>query len=277
MIALGTYLALDVGATKIEAGRVRGGDVVQVCRSAATPFCSRDSLLAALERALFSVTTADVAALGIGFPGLLDYGAGALMGQSVFPDIEGFALRSHFSEMLNLPVVLDTDANLAALGVQTAVGYSSFAVLTLGSGTGVGLVLDGCLIRGEHGIPDAVLLSLADSGGRRYTSGYLFPETYGADGEELARLAQVGNSDAKRSFIRIGRAVAATVNALVGRLDLEAVVLTGGVTRSLAFFEGSMRDSLRAEGVDVLTSDLKHPALLGGALLASRATESCAQ
>jgi len=272
MMTPGTYLALDIGATKIEAGRVRDGLVMEVCRVPTTPFCTRDELLRGLARALSAVTTGDASGLGVGFPGLLDYGAGALLGESVFPDVEGFALRSHLSDLLRLPVALDTDANLAAIGVGAVVEYRNFAVLTIGSGTGVGLFLDGALARGDHGIPDAVYAALAESGGRRHTSGYLFPEVYGTEGEELARLAHLGDSDARRSFERIGEGVAAVVNALAGRLNLEAIALTGGVVRSLRFFERSMRDSLRATRAEVFVPDLEYPALLGGALLAARAS-----
>jgi len=269
----GTYLALDVGATKIEAGRVCAGCVEDARRIPIRPFCGRDALLDDLTRALSAVRTEDMEGLAIGFPGLLDYENGSLLGQSVFPAMEGFPLRSHFSEFLNVPVVLDTDANLATLGVQTEVEYGRFAVLTLGSGTGVGLVLDDQLIRGEHGIPDAVFSCLDHRGGRRYTSGYLFPEVYGVDGKELARLAAAGEPNAMSSFARLGKAVAAIVEALGGRFDLEAVGLTGGVTRSLQYFEQPMLNALRSVELHVFLTRMEYPALVGGALLAARSAQ----
>ena len=96
-----------------------------------------------------------VGGVGIGSPGPLDLANGVVIGT---PNIPGFAqvpLRDRLAELLALPVVLENDANAAAMGEFLVGGgrdANTMVLLTLGTGIGSGIVIDGKLLHGAHGI-----------------------------------------------------------------------------------------------------------------------------
>lgn len=110
-----------------------------------------DVLVDAVEEA--RAAAPDAAAVGIGIPSLVDRESGA-SAFSVHLPIDGVSLRDLMQERLGLPVHVDNDANLAALAEHragAAEGTRHAVLLTLGTGIGGGLILDGRLYRGAHG------------------------------------------------------------------------------------------------------------------------------
>jgi len=113
--------------------------------------------------------TGDVLGAGIGSPGPLDIEAGIVLAT---PNIEGMnnvPLRDMVSEELGLPVVLENDANAAAYGEficgagRTA---GDMVMLTLGTGVGGGVVVDGKLLHGAHGMGAELGHIIVQPGGR---------------------------------------------------------------------------------------------------------------
>lgn len=93
-------------------------------------------------------------ALGVGVPGLLDYKKGVVIKCPNLPGWEKFPLKGYLEERLKKPVILENDANAGALGEKwlgAARGMRNFMLVTLGTGVGSGLVLNGRLWRGEVG------------------------------------------------------------------------------------------------------------------------------
>ncbi len=268
------YLALDVGGSKIEAGLVTGeGQVVATNRVPAQPGCSLDDLLADLAAALSPFAGEPVAGLGVGFPALGDYRRGILHGdRSLYPCVAGFPLRDHLSQAYGMPVRMTTDANLFALGIARfgeGRRYRDFLALTLGTGLGVGLVLDGRLEEGPRGVPEAALRIFQAPDGPLHLAGHHFPRLYGADGEALAARAQAGEAGALAAFDAIGGTLAETVRRLLALYPVQAVVLGGGVCLSYRFFASALERELGSGNAPVLLTELHHPALAGGAALFS--------
>ncbi len=98
-------------------------------------------------------TAPDALAVGFGIPSLLDFDAGVSL-SSVHLQLDGVAFRELMRERLKLAVFLDNDANLALLAEQrhgAARGARHAVMLTLGTGIGGGLFLDGRIYRGSVG------------------------------------------------------------------------------------------------------------------------------
>ena len=90
----------------------------------------------------------------VGVPGVVDAGTGRLDLADNVPGLGGMAFGAELERVLGLPVQVDNDINLAALGEQwngVASGVEDFAFLSVGTGLGAGLVLGGELHRGRHG------------------------------------------------------------------------------------------------------------------------------
>ncbi len=102
------------------------------------------------------VARSDIVGLGIGAPGPADLANGIIIDSPNIPSLRGFPLRDRVSAGLwGLPSVLENDANAAAYGeflCGAAKGTRNMVLLTLGTGIGGGIVVDGRVLHGSHGI-----------------------------------------------------------------------------------------------------------------------------
>ncbi|MDO4558767.1 MAG: ROK family protein [Planctomycetia bacterium] len=96
----------------------------------------------------------ELASLGIGAPGILDFREGTMRVPVNFPGWENYPIRQQLRERLNMPVVLSNDASAAAYGefwVGTGKQYDSLILLTLGTGIGAGIIIGDLIIEGNCG------------------------------------------------------------------------------------------------------------------------------
>ena len=103
----------------------------------------------------------------VGVPGVVDAETGQIDLATSVPGLEGVTFRTALSDRLDLPVTLENDVNLAALGEHwqgVARGVDDFVFLSIGTGMGAGLVLNGELHRGHHGAAGEVDFALVGLG-----------------------------------------------------------------------------------------------------------------
>jgi glucokinase len=146
-------IAIDLGGTKLAAGIVgRDGAVVRRTERS-TDTSTQDALLAQIDTAIDELLDESVGALGIGIPSLIDQRAGRAE-SSVNVPLAGVNLRDQLAGRFGLPVALENDANGAALAEHrfgAGRGTEHMVLLTLGTGIGGGLILNGELYRGAIG------------------------------------------------------------------------------------------------------------------------------
>lgn len=156
-------IGIDVGGTKIaaavvdEAGQVLG-EARRETDASDTPglvadmrACARDAWARAAESG-GPASLDDIAAVGAGIPAQVELD-GAIPHCTNLPYLVGSDVVGHLSDVFGMPVAVENDANLAALGEALAgeVPTDSLVMLTLGTGVGGGVVLDGKMLRGPHG------------------------------------------------------------------------------------------------------------------------------
>jgi glucokinase len=158
--AQGRFLGVDIGGTKIAAGLVdREGKILKQIRK---PMVATGSAEAGLEAVISAIDEmAALAAPGGGFqsigicaPGPLDPHNGIILNPPNLPCWRNFPLAEKIREKYKQPVHIDKDANAAALAETrwgAARGYYYVFYITLGTGIGTGLVLDGKVYRGKNG------------------------------------------------------------------------------------------------------------------------------
>ena len=282
-------VGIDLGGTNIVVGvmHVDGGDVLAL-RSAPTQAQLGAEgvvgrIVALAEEAIAEVMQATGAArthfagVGIGAPGPLDRARGLVI---VAPNLgwRDFPLCERVSSALGLPAVLDNDANCATLGewwIGAARGARHVLGLTIGTGIGGGLVIDGRIYHGASDVAGEVGHASIDSNGRRCACGnYGCLEAYASGpaiaerarealavgeasmlpamvGGDVARItaqtvydaAEQGDALARLIVGETAKFLGAGVASLLNILNPEVVVIAGGVTRAgEALFE-----PLRAE------------------------------
>ena len=145
-------LGVDVGGTKIAVAAVDGVTATHAVEHP-TILVSTDALLDGLEHAVRDVIrdAGEPEAIGVGVPSQIDYETGTVESSVNIP-LMGVPLREELGRRFGLPVFVDNDANCAALAEAHIVGARDLVMLTLGTGVGGGVVIDGLTFRGAHGL-----------------------------------------------------------------------------------------------------------------------------
>lgn len=148
------YLGIEIGGTKLqivigdEAGRI-----VHRWRGAVQHSEGGAGICRQIERGVRDLLSrARPAAVGVGFGGPIDWQSGRICCSHQIAGWEGFPLGSWLRDLTGLPVAVDNDANVAALGEALSGagrGVRSVFFITLGSGVGGGLVVEGRIYHGE--------------------------------------------------------------------------------------------------------------------------------
>ncbi len=155
------HLGIDLGGTKIAVGLVDRAGAVCARHQQATPAgAGPEAVVTALAEAARAACAAGgvdlpaVAAVGVGAPGPVDYARGRVVAPPNLSGCKEIPLRSALTEALGVPVQLDNDANAAALAEArfgAGQGGSPLLYLTVSTGIGGALLLDGEPVRGAAG------------------------------------------------------------------------------------------------------------------------------
>lgn len=173
------YVGIDLGGTNIAAGLVTEDGKILTNKSVPTR-AERDWKeivcdMAALAKEVIDmagVGVSDVAGVGIGCPGSIDNENG-ICAYSNNIKMEKADIAGEFRKHLDLPVNLENDANAAALGEYevNGKGAKSYVFVTLGTGIGGGVILDGKIFRGHNGVGAEIGHTVIVSGGEECTCG----------------------------------------------------------------------------------------------------------
>jgi glucokinase len=148
-------IGVDLGGTKMAVGVVDSDQEIHYQGREPSTGLSEDKLIEELADELQEAKQArpDVLAAGLGIPATIDRERGVAI-QAVNLEISDVPLRDEMRERLGLPVYMDNDANVAALAeflYGAGRGARDLVMLTIGTGIGGGLVLDGEVYRGSTG------------------------------------------------------------------------------------------------------------------------------
>ncbi|MEW2352310.1 ROK family protein [Spirillospora sp. NPDC029432] len=269
----GLYAALDIGGTKIAAALADGDGTVLRRARVPTPRGGGTAVLDAAARLLDGFAAEDVAAIGVGAPGVVDPAGRVVSATDVLPGWAGTPVREALAERTGLPVAVVNDVRAMAYGEARAGAGAAFRrVLHVSVGTGVGgaLTTAGELERGAHGTAGELAHLLVPERG---------PVPCGCGRRDHLEAVAAGpaiaaTGDPAGAGGVLGRALA----GLLAVLDPDAVVLGGGVAQIGAPFLDAVTAAFRAEALPPLRALPILPAalgtdapLVGAALLAKRA------
>ena len=284
-------LGFDLGARFLRgalsdlAGRVRARQDVELDGADAAGAPERSTRSARRLLGASGLDSGLVDGVVVGVPGVVEAdGATVRLAENV-PGLEGRPFGGELAARLGLPVTLENDINLAALGEQragVARGVDDFAFLSVGTGMGAGIVLGGELHRGRHGAAGEVDYALGALGSdadpsapavaalaQRLASGASTALVPPYDPREVFAAARRGDPVARSVVSETARRIALHVAPLAAVADVELVVLGGGVGANGDLVLGPVRELL-AEWTPypprVEVSGLGDAAVLTGAL-----------
>lgn len=249
------HVGVDVGGTKVLAVELAGtGDDLVVAASSQIPMPGRSAADAEVEEAV-ARTALEVAAgrplsgVGISAAGLVDR-AGERVRFAAHLPWRDAPVRDRLAERIGAPVVLDNDAHCAAhaeLVAGALRGASSALLVTVGTGIGGAVVLDGRVVLGANGmagefghvqvVPNGLVCECGLRGcWEQYCSGRALERVMRValgshlEGPEVAALARGGHPVARQAFASVGTWLGVGIAGLVSAYDPERVVVGGGVS-----------------------------------------------
>jgi glucokinase len=150
-----TSIGIDFGGTSVKLGVCRSGQLLHTDSPIPTShFAGPTALIGEMAARVAKLRESypDIAAIGVGVPGLVDFDRGFVHELTNVPGWKHVPLKSLLAEKTSLPVVVDNDANAMAFAEYrygAAKGLRNVVALTLGTGIGGGLILDGQMFRGS--------------------------------------------------------------------------------------------------------------------------------
>jgi glucokinase len=307
-------IGVDLGGTKLLAGVVEGeGAVLARERQLISGLPLGDLLevvVGAVETVRAAVPEARSAPIGFGIPALMDRRSGDAI-RCVHLPLDGVDFGALVRPRLGVPVRVDNDANCAMLAewrLGSARSASDAALLTLGTGIGGGLVLDGRLYRGAigsagemghmpvdldgpacfGGCPGRGCLESLCSGSALARDALALAQTVPDSrlardlaagvritGERVSALAAEGDPDARGLLQRLGERLGVGMAGIAMALNPEIIIVGGGVMAAGDLILESARAELRRRAMDparscgvVATALGAESGMIGAALLA---------
>ncbi|MER5897477.1 ROK family transcriptional regulator [Streptomyces sp. NPDC001876] len=231
------------------------------------------------------ISPGKVIGVGLGVPGPIDVESGTLGSTSILPGWTGINPSQELSGRLGVPVYVDNDANLGALGELvwgSGRGVKDLAYIKVASGVGAGLVIDGTIYRGPGGTAGEIgHITLDESGpvcrcGNRgcletfAAARYVLPLLQPSHGPELTmervvQLAREGDPGCRRVIGDVGRHIGSGVANLCNLLNPSRVVLGGSLAEAGELVLGPIRDSVSRYAIPSAARQLSVlPGALGG-------------
>ncbi len=278
-------IAVDLGGTNLRIAAVSSeGKMLEKVTTGTEVQKGRDYVIREMCDAIQSLTTkhrgaGDLAGIGIGVPGFIDMDTGTVMRSPNLQDWANFPVRQEIERRLNTKVVLENDANAAAMGEKwLGAGRNTdhMAMYTLGTGVGGGIVLNGRLWHGMNGMADELGHFNVEPEGHpcgcgsrgcleQYASATAIVRIAreaidGGNAPDLAdaargdvefssrgiyQLAIQGHPSAQKIYERVGRALAIGIGSMINALNLPMYVIGGGVSSAWEAFAPTMFQELK--------------------------------
>ena len=218
-----------------------------------------DSLLLGIKNQIrellenFNVKFDDIMFISISAPGPLNSKTGLILDTPNLKVMQNVNICKILNEKFNLPVYLENDANLFALG-EWYLNYKKHDVMvgiTLGTGLGLGIIINEKLFNGAHGMGAEYGISMYN--------GKMWEDAISIDGLEkltikkmnekkspkiLYNLALDGNSEALKIWNIFGKELGVFSSHIVNMIDPSVICFGGGVSKAYTFFSNSLKKEL---------------------------------
>ena len=277
-------LAVDVGATHVAlAVTDLGGSVLAERRMDQQVADGPEKVLGLVVReaakllASASRGVADLAGVGIGLPGPVEHDTGRPVKPPIMPGWDGFDVVRFVQRSLPVPVLVDNDVNIMALGERTAhwPDHDNFIFVKVATGIGAGIISSGELQRGANGtagdlghvrVPrgDDVLCRCGNHGclealasGPAIAAALRGEGLEAAKGADVVRLVAHGNQQAIQAVRQAGRDVGDVLATVVNLLNPSVIVIGGSIGESGEHLVAGVREVVYRRSLPLATSQLR--------------------
>lgn len=266
------------GGKHISAARIENGTIAAIVQNEINNWGEEEQILSDMIHAICSVYTDSVEGIGIGVPSLVDVKEGIVLNPTNIPSWHKVYLKDILEERFGVPVFINNDANCFALGEKyfgVAKDYENIAGITIGTGFGVGIIINGKLYSGRNaGAGEFCSIPYRDYDYEYYCSGKYFEQKYGLKSDILLSRARNSDKIALAIYELFGVDLGNAIKTIIYVLDPDAIVIGGRLAEAYEFFKESMlktvksfiyKDSLKH--LKILHSTESHISIYGAAAL----------
>jgi len=261
---MNTYIAVDIGGTHIRAASFEEENPKPLAHQRIRSHAREPGIFDRLVATITDVWPKDdpVIAIGIAAPGPVDPRAGTILTSPNIPGWHNFPVVDKLSQEFNLPVYVNNDANLAALGewkFGAGRGHQDVLYLTISTGIGGGVIIRNRLLQGYHGLAAELGHVTVLAGGPMCSCGFpghlealasgpaivryvqeqlhagvdsALSEQTNFNARDVAEAAAKGDSLAGEAYARAGEYLGIGIASFLHIFDPSIVILGGGVSQS---------------------------------------------
>ncbi|MDT0675394.1 ROK family protein [Autumnicola musiva] len=271
-------VAVDIGATKIHIGIVRGSHIVKEVKFPTNAGTSKEDIVNNLIRGIESLEVKDFQGIGIGVPGLVDEKQGIVYDLVNIASWKEVHLKKYLQDHFHKPVRITNDANVFALGEKIfgqGSRFQNIVGITMGTGFGTGIIANNRLYSGSFSSAGELgSIPYLDATIEDYCSGKFFKNQYQISGKEVFERAEEGDKLCRDILNEFGKQLGNAVKILLFILSPEAIFLGGSVSRSFKYFEDELQKSISTfpfkkvlNKLVLQPSEMSNVAILGAAAL----------
>jgi glucokinase len=270
-------VGVDLGGTQVRVGKVLGEELERQHSSRISGQESADTVLGQVCAAIDAVFDGEVRGIGCGVPSVVDLERGVVYTVENIPSWREVPLKDELERRYGVPAYVNNDANAFTVGelyFGRGRGHRNLVGMTLGTGLGAGVVVDGRLYSGSNcGAGEIGAIPYRERTIEYYCSGAFFARA-GAAGDDLQRRALAGDAEARQLYDEFGFELGYAVMVALYAFDPELVVLGGSVSRAFELFAPGMHRRLREFSyphalarLEIVPSAIENVAILGAAAL----------
>lgn len=264
-------IGVDMGGTNLRAAAfTEQGKMLEKIAGSTALEAGPDAVVADMAASIRTLEarlgSADLAGVGIGVPGFIDMKAGVIAGWAQNPSFNGYPMRQRIEQALGTKVILENDANSAALGetwMGAGRGVEDLVLLTLGTGIGGGIIIGGKVLHGAQGMA-AELGHITVSpngypcgcGNRGCVEKHASATAIGAmarlmklganlSSEDVYNYAVAGEERALAVFHAMGEALGIALASLINIFNFPLYLLSGGPLPAWRFFAPAMIEEVK--------------------------------
>ncbi|MGY1487958.1 ROK family protein [Methylobacillus pratensis] len=275
-------LGVDIGGTNLRVGVVQARKVIHeqrvpadfssICKQHAPAIALQEILrisLSALQQAIRLYP--GIGAVGMGFPGFIDPQTGYVMQSPNLPGLRNVDIAGELSRLVGLPVKMENDALVAALGEFMLLDAAPRSMVYIGLGTGVGggLIHAARPYPGDHGIAMEVGHMITEPGGRQCGCGnhgcleqyaaapgviasYALATGEALSARDVAERAAQGDAAALEAYAVAGLHLGRAIAHIAKILDPQLVLIGGGMSQAWPYFAPALYAQLDQDSIPVL-------------------------
>ena len=263
-------IGVDLGGTNLRAASVdKHGKMLNKISGSTDLAAGRDAVISdivqAIQKLKAEAGSLRLAGVGIGVPGFILMEEGIVVGSNNLPQFDGFPVRDEIERHLGTQVILENDANAAALGekwIGAGKDVKDLVLLTLGTGIGGGIISAGKVLHGSVGMAGELgHITVVPNGNPCGCGNYGCVEKHASataivsmarmmnlgdnvTSEDVFHMAVAGNAKAKMIFHTMGSSLGIALATLINIFNFPLYLLSGGVLAAWEQFAPAMFDEV---------------------------------